>query len=650
MKVPPLLLSCAVLFWGMESGYLIIGVIMGAGIGSVTIVNRRWDLSDSDFAGISDFTSVIFIVFIAVILQYEEEMIFLKALVIWLPLILSPLIVAQLYTDKEKIVIGTRIGSRKKKRYQHSPIDFRCYYLLTCLFSAAVANSRSMLFFPVTAGVIFILLWVNRGRSAPLYAFLTLCVVASAGGYIGSRGGESVHDAFRNLVRQYIRGYFSNKYADPFLAHLSFGHIGEMKASGKIILRVEAPEYNPGLLKIASYETYNRRAWHSSRQFDYLPPIDSGWDLLPPPHAEGRAAMIEYVLPKKKGLLPQPYGSFRVEGTTIYELDQKSDGITRILDGEKFAAYTIFYNKLMVRKNDRPTPRSLVVHPDEKPLVRRAVEPLALDGMTGKQRIDGVKKFFADGFFYSLQRTGKGDFETPLENFLFGTRAGYCEMFATATTLMLREVGIPSRYVTGFIVAEYSGLEGKYIVRERHAHAWSEAFIDNSWTVVDTTPAQWLEQDAENSSGLEYLRDLLSYLRYLYDSFMLRAGQDYKHILLPSVIILSAILSYSIYRRMKFERREREETTVRKQFGPLDSPFYAVEERLVGMMPRFAGENFYSWVERFDWPEEDDFQNLLYLYRLHLKLRFDPAGLDEKETVLLTETAESSLVSIEKME
>ena len=73
-------------------------------------------------------------------------------------------------------------------------------------------------------------------------------------------------------------------------------------------------------------------------------------------------------------------------------------------------------------------------------------------------------------------------------------RAGHCEYFAASTTLLLRAAGIPARYATGFAVMEYSPLEAAFVVRARHAHAWSRAWNGERWVDLDTTPPSWLQE------------------------------------------------------------------------------------------------------------------------------------------------------------
>ncbi len=64
----------------------------------------------------------------------------------------------------------------------------------------------------------------------------------------------------------------------------------------------------------------------------------------------------------------------------------------------------------------------------------------------------------------------------PIEDFLFHTKAGHCERFATALVLMLRSQGIPALYVRGFKGCEHQG-DGRYVVRQEFAHAWVTALV-----------------------------------------------------------------------------------------------------------------------------------------------------------------------------
>jgi transglutaminase-like putative cysteine protease len=97
--------------------------------------------------------------------------------------------------------------------------------------------------------------------------------------------------------------------------------------------------------------------------------------------------------------------------------------------------------------------------------------------------------------------------DTPLDRFLFTRRTGTCEHFATALTLMLRAVGLPSRLVTGFSGAEWNSIGEYYAVRSRFAHSWTEVFLDGEWVSQDATPPSFEEGETWRPSAFSLFID-----------------------------------------------------------------------------------------------------------------------------------------------
>ncbi|MBN1945820.1 MAG: DUF3488 domain-containing protein [Bradymonadales bacterium] len=91
--------------------------------------------------------------------------------------------------------------------------------------------------------------------------------------------------------------------------------------------------------------------------------------------------------------------------------------------------------------------------------------------------------------------------DNPIEEFLFRTRRGHCEYFATAMVLLARQVGLPARIVNGFVGGDWNRFGGFYAVRQSHAHSWVEVWLpDRGWMTFDPTPPGAL--DARRGSGL----------------------------------------------------------------------------------------------------------------------------------------------------
>ena len=94
--------------------------------------------------------------------------------------------------------------------------------------------------------------------------------------------------------------------------------------------------------------------------------------------------------------------------------------------------------------------------------------------------------FRNEEFYYSRQPPLL--FDDPVDEFLFQTRKGYCEHFASAFTVMMRHAGIPARVVTGYQGGEMNPLSDYMIVRQSDAHAWSEVWLaGQGWLRIDPT-------------------------------------------------------------------------------------------------------------------------------------------------------------------
>jgi len=110
-----------------------------------------------------------------------------------------------------------------------------------------------------------------------------------------------------------------------------------------------------------------------------------------------------------------------------------------------------------------------------------------------------------------------------VDEFLFDTREGFCEHYASAFTVMMRMAGIPARVVTGYQGGWFSGIGSYLLVRQSDAHAWSEVWIKGSgWTRIDPTAAvapSRVQQGAIGSLGQR--RHVLDYewLRNVRNSF-----------------------------------------------------------------------------------------------------------------------------------
>jgi len=149
---------------------------------------------------------------------------------------------------------------------------------------------------------------------------------------------------------------------------------------------------------------------------------------------------------------------------------------------------------------------------DSNPRTRKLIERWKREGLEGQVMVRRVLTHFnTEEFHYSLDSPLLG--RHSVDEFLFDTRTGYCEHYASAFTVMMRMAGIPSRIVTGYQGGWYNAIGQYLLVRQSDAHAWSEVwFPDHGWTRVDPTAAVSPLRIARGSlSALSAPRHLLDY-------------------------------------------------------------------------------------------------------------------------------------------
>jgi len=265
---------------------------------------------------------------------------------------------------------------------------------------------------------------------------------------------------------------------------------------------------------------------------------------------------------------------------------------------------------------------------------------LHLAGSPATEKIETIAAYFRRNFRYSTWKGERPRKESALEEFLLNSRSGHCEYFATATTLLLRAAGVPARYAVGFSVQEWSRLEQRYIVRARHAHSWTLAYVDGAWRDVDTTPPVWADADQSASSILEPVHDLWSFAAFLFSRWRWSEedngiGRYAAWLLIPLVLLLV----WRLYSRRRVGRGATAPPPAPTFVRPgQDSEFYLIEQRLqVAGLGREAAEPPSAWIERIRATD------LAPILDLHYRYRFDPTGLDPSERSALRAQSETWL-------
>lgn len=183
---------------------------------------------------------------------------------------------------------------------------------------------------------------------------------------------------------------------------------------------------------------------------------------------------------------------------------------------------------------------------------------------TDEERLNRVETWFRQQAF-RYATSGLAVTADPVDAFLFVSRTGHCEFFASSFATLLRLSGIPSRLVGGYYGGDYNEVGGYYAVTEDRAHVWVEAFVNGKgWVRVDPSSfASNFDRTTASSRGLAakvaglvdsftwyWNQAVITYDLQKQVDFVRRANRQFKGLslaldphLLPRVFALAAVLA-----------------------------------------------------------------------------------------------------------
>jgi hypothetical protein len=139
---------------------------------------------------------------------------------------------------------------------------------------------------------------------------------------------------------------------------------------------------------------------------------------------------------------------------------------------------------------------------DRNPKTRALARMLAEKSADPTQKIQRVLAYFQENqFAYTLNPPGAQG-RHPLDFFVFESKQGYCEHFASAFAFMMNVLDVPARVVGGYLGGEHNPYGNYLTIRQSYAHAWVEVFISNrGWIRVDPTMTVAPERMETNPDG-----------------------------------------------------------------------------------------------------------------------------------------------------
>jgi protein-glutamine gamma-glutamyltransferase len=670
VNTPPLLLGAALLFWGWQTGHFWWGALAGGLLESSRLVRARWSLTQADFNRLWNVCVVLFLGVGTFLLINEGTISFndffanagrrpeaikqagRSALTWfqWFPLIFFPFMIAQAFNDQPRVGLATFSWWLRKHEAQNpnstlprETVDISFGYLALCLLGASATTQRVQSFY---FGVLLLIAWAllaTRTKHRSLVAWCTLFAVVASAGYGGHIGLFRLQKKLEEMNVSWFTRLAALGYNDRE-SRTRLGTIGKLKNSDRIVLRLRtdggAP---PELLRETSFNRYGRGTW-TVLKHDYVDVPsegEGGWKFLPRKVSRRQVTIAGYFR-RGEGLLPLPTGCSEIADLAVGNILTNRFGAAKMKDGPGMAMFDARYDH-------GATFDSGVAAEDERtfeenePAVAQVAQELQLDpGLPAEEAMRRVAKYFADHFQYASYLTpahAATTNETELARFLLHTRSGHCEYFASATTLLLRHAGVPTRYAVGYSVQEGRGK--KYLVRDRHAHAWTIVWDGKNWIDFDTTPASWNAAEAAHSSWFQPVKDFFSDLWFQFSKFRWGKTEWRKWFMLAPVPLLIIVLVRFVFgkqwKRMRARRAQAEAVGPR---AGLDSEFYRIEKHFAARgLERGPSETWSEWLRRLEQHEVAAAQ-LHRVLALHQRHRFDPSGLtaNEREELRATVT------------
>ncbi len=302
-----------------------------------------------------------------------------------------------------------------------------------------------------------------------------------------------------------------------FTDDVELGEIGQIKKNTAVVMRVQtgAPiEYNQLRWRGIALANFDGTRWTSGGRGSIAVLANSdGWIPIggAQPKAGERAKILQYTVllePMASDALFIPGNGVAVRGSFYGDRSNPYGRRAYLFRDSSDSFFNPFHNFAAMRYSgvsklpqyqleklreagtkypDSVTDAYLQL-PKLDPRITELAKSVTANAQTQVDKAIALESFLRTKYSYTLDLTGKPGHD-PLAHFLFETRAGHCEYFASAMAVMLRTLQIPSREVNGFLPGEYNTLGGDYIVRASDAHSWVEVYFPgNGWVVFDPTP------------------------------------------------------------------------------------------------------------------------------------------------------------------
>ncbi|RMH09367.1 MAG: DUF3488 domain-containing protein, partial [Aquificota bacterium] len=279
---------------------------------------------------------------------------------------------------------------------------------------------------------------------------------------------------------------------------VSLGKVGEIQQDNTVALRVYGlpKDIKEPYWRLVVFDRYEKNTWLKVSEENLPQPVGVGefvYTIVLEPTYDNYVPALDY-----------PHSVLRVEGINASPYMATGNVLRLSKEVNRTVRLTLSSSRRMFMQEDPK--KYLQVPHNLSPSILKLSQELSRGAKSDKEKLKRVLEYFSKGFSYTLRlERYEGD---PLEYFLFVSKNGNCEYFASATALLLRAMGVPARVVGGYKGALWNSYGGYHIVTNSMAHVWVEAFVEGRWIRVDTTPP-YTPPTLRKVSSLDLIRDAI---------------------------------------------------------------------------------------------------------------------------------------------
>lgn len=288
-------------------------------------------------------------------------------------------------------------------------------------------------------------------------------------------------------------------------SEVDFSNAGALTQTGKKVMTVTSSTDGRIYLKSMAYANYENNKWSvltDEQANDY--PQDFQAFIMTANYQERSTVTIDTV--NKESIVYTPYYLASINDTFSPVCDvlvSNSDKATNYsmsvmpYSESELDNFSMDFSSQVYDYDNFVKNYYLKLPNDTKLAMLKIAEENNLTGVSTQNIPQAVKQFVSHSASYSLNTQKVPDGRDVAEWFLNDAETGYCMHFANATAVMLRALGVPARYVTGYCA---NVVDGKATVTSDNAHAWVEYFDERiGWIPLDATSSDFVVVQATES-------------------------------------------------------------------------------------------------------------------------------------------------------